>query len=109
MKDVLRNLLDERERTCEHLEMEVVDLRKKNENSSAYVKFNNNSTILDEILKQRVKKISQRILRRLKQVPHSPKMKSKILLTYLQKTSEKMEDIKELVLLLIESSEKRNP
>ena len=50
MKDVLKNQLDEREKTCEHLEMEVVDLRKKNEKSSAYVKFNNNSTILDEIL-----------------------------------------------------------
>ena len=30
--------------------MEVFDLRKKNEKSSSYVKFNNNSTILDEIL-----------------------------------------------------------
>ena len=50
MKDVLKNQLDERERTCEHLEMEVVDLRKMNEKESAYVKFSNNSTILNEIL-----------------------------------------------------------
>ena len=35
---------------CEHLEMEVIDFRKKNEKLSAYFKFNNNSTILDEIL-----------------------------------------------------------
>ena len=50
MKDVLKNQFDEREKTCERLEMEVVDLRKKNEKSSVYVKLNNNSTILDEIL-----------------------------------------------------------
>ena len=42
----------------------------------------------------------------MKQVPHSTKMKAKLLLTYLQKTSEISEDIKELVLLLIASSEK---
>ena len=30
--------------------MEVFELRKKNEKSSSYVKFNNNSTILDEML-----------------------------------------------------------
>ena len=43
MKDVLKNQLDEREKTCECLEMEVVDLRKKNEDSCAYVKLNNNN------------------------------------------------------------------
>ena len=43
----MKDQLDEKEKTCEHLEMEVVDLRKKNEKSSVFVK---NSTILDEIL-----------------------------------------------------------
>ena len=42
----------------------------------------------------------------MKQVPHSPKMKSKLLPTYLQKTSKNLEEIKELVLLLRASSEK---
>ena len=50
MKDVLMNQLNERDKTCERLEMEVVDLRKKNEKSSAYVKLNNNSAILNKIL-----------------------------------------------------------
>ena len=46
----MKNQLDEKDKTCQKLEMEVVDLRRKNEKSSAYVKFNNSSVILDEIL-----------------------------------------------------------
>ena len=42
----------------------------------------------------------------MKQIPHSPKMKAKLLLTYLQKASENLEDIRDLVLLLRASSEK---
>ena len=42
----------------------------------------------------------------MKQVPHSPKMKAKLLHTYLQKRLDNLEDIRELVLLLKASSEK---
>ena len=42
----------------------------------------------------------------MKQVPHSPKMKAKLLLIYLQKSSKNLEDIRELVLLLKVSLEK---
>ena len=40
----------------------------------------------------------------MKQVPHSPNMKSKLLLTYLQNKSENLEDIMDVILLLRESS-----
>ena len=50
IEEVLKNHLDEEEKSCQKLEMEVVDLRKMNEISSAYVKFNNSSVIVDEIL-----------------------------------------------------------
>ena len=44
----------------------------------------------------------------MRQAPHSPKVKAKLLLIYLQKTSKNLEDVKELVLLLKESSENRH-
>jgi len=50
MEDVLRNQLDEKERTCEHLEMEVADLRNKNQKTDASIKFKSSTAILDEIL-----------------------------------------------------------
>ena len=37
IKYVLKNHLDKREKTCERLEMEVVDIRKNNEKSSVGV------------------------------------------------------------------------
>ena len=49
-EEVLKNHLDEKEKTCEHLEMEVVGLKKKIEKSNVHVKFTNSSVILDEIL-----------------------------------------------------------
>ena len=42
--------MDEKEKTYQKLEMEAVDLKKKDKKSDAYVKFNNSSVILDEIL-----------------------------------------------------------
>ena len=45
-------------------------------------------------------------LRIQKQVPHSPKMKAKLFITYLQKTLENLEDIKKLVQHVKPSSEK---
>ena len=42
--------LNEKEKQCQKLEMEVVGLRKKDKESNAYVKINNSSVILDEIL-----------------------------------------------------------
>ena len=39
-----------KERTCQKLEMEMVDLRKKDEKNDAHAKFKNSSTILGEIL-----------------------------------------------------------
>ena len=50
MEEVLRHQLDEKEYTFQKLEMKVVDLRKKDKKYDAYVKFNNSSVILDEIL-----------------------------------------------------------
>ena len=50
MEDILSNQLDEKQRTCEHLEMEVVDLRKKNQKTDDSIKFKNSTAILDEIL-----------------------------------------------------------
>ena len=43
--------LEEKEKTNQRLEMEIVGLRKKFEKSKAHVKFNESSVILDEILK----------------------------------------------------------
>ena len=42
--------LDDKERTFQNLEMEVVDLRKKDEKNDVHAKFKNSSTILGEIL-----------------------------------------------------------
>ena len=50
IEEVLKDQLDEKERTCQKLEMEVVDLRKKDEKNDAHAKFKNSSTILGEIL-----------------------------------------------------------
>jgi hypothetical protein len=44
IEELLKNQLDEKEESCQKMEVEVIDLRKKKE------KFMNNSTILDEIL-----------------------------------------------------------
>jgi hypothetical protein len=41
--------LTKKEETCHMLELEVINLKKKNENTKATVKFQNNSTILDKI------------------------------------------------------------
>ena len=41
IEEVLRNQLDEKEKTCQMLEMEVVGLRKKDKKFDAFVKFNN--------------------------------------------------------------------
>jgi hypothetical protein len=49
-EEVVKNQLNEREESCHKLEVEVVDLRKKFENSNTHVKFMNNSKILYEIL-----------------------------------------------------------
>ena len=46
----MKDQLDKKDRTCQKLEMEVVDLRKKVEKNDAHGKFKNNSTILGEIL-----------------------------------------------------------
>ena len=46
----MKDQLDEKERTCQKLEMEVVDLRKKDEKNVVHAKFKNSSTILGEIL-----------------------------------------------------------
>ena len=46
----MKDQLDEKDRTCQKLEMEVVDLRKKDEKNDVHSKFKNSSTILGEIL-----------------------------------------------------------
>ena len=51
IEDVMKLLLEEKERENQRLEMEVVGLRKKIEKSNDYVKFNESSVILDEIMK----------------------------------------------------------
>ena len=50
MEEVLKNDLYEKEKTCEHLEIEVIEIRNKNEKSDASIKFKNSTTILDESL-----------------------------------------------------------
>jgi hypothetical protein len=47
IKELLKNQINEKEESCCKLEIEIVDLRKKVENSN---KFLNSSLILDEIL-----------------------------------------------------------
>jgi len=47
-EEVLKDQLDEKDKACQKLEMEVVELRKKAEQSEAHVKTS--SSILDEIL-----------------------------------------------------------
>jgi predicted nucleic acid-binding Zn-ribbon protein len=47
IEELLKNQINEKEESCCKLEDEIVDLRKKVENSN---KFFNNSLILDEIL-----------------------------------------------------------
>jgi hypothetical protein len=48
-EEALKIQLTKNEETCHMLEMEVINLKKKNENTKATVKFQNNSTILDRI------------------------------------------------------------
>ena len=50
IEEVLKDQLDEKDRTCQKLEMEVVDLKKKDEKNDVHAKFKNSSTILGEIL-----------------------------------------------------------
>ena len=50
IEEVLKDQLNEKEMTCQKLEMEMVDLRKKDDKNNAHVKFKNNSTILSDIL-----------------------------------------------------------
>ena len=50
IEEILKDQLDEKDRTCQKLEMEVVDLRKKDEKNDVHAKFKNSSTILGEIL-----------------------------------------------------------
>ena len=49
-EEVLKDQLDKKDKTCQKLEMEVVDLRKKDEKNDVHAKFKNSSTILGEIL-----------------------------------------------------------
>ena len=50
-KEVLKDLLNEKEKSCQNLEIEMVDLKRKVEwNNNAHNKLQNNSIILDEIL-----------------------------------------------------------
>ena len=47
----MKELLDEKEKSCQKLEIEMVDLKKKVEgNNNAYERLKNSSIILDEIL-----------------------------------------------------------
>ena len=46
----MKDQLDEKDKDCHKLEIEVVELRKKAEQSEAHEKFKSNSSILDEIL-----------------------------------------------------------
>jgi hypothetical protein len=46
----LKNQVNEKEESCHNTKEGVVDLRRKVKKSNAYVKFMNNSIILDEIL-----------------------------------------------------------
>ena len=46
IKEVLKDQLNEKERTCQNLEMEMVDLRNKDEKNDAHARFKNSSTIL---------------------------------------------------------------
>ena len=50
IEETLKDQLDEKDRTCHKLEMEVIDLRKKDEKNDVHAKFKNSSTILGEIL-----------------------------------------------------------
>ena len=51
IEDVMKLQLEEKERENQRLEIEIVGLRRKIEKSKDHVKFNENSVILDEILK----------------------------------------------------------
>lgn len=50
IEEILKDQFDEKDRTCQKLEMEVVDIRKKDEKIDVHAKFKNSSTILGEIL-----------------------------------------------------------
>ena len=50
IEELFKEKLDEKEKQCQNLEMEVVGLRKTSRNSNTCVKFRNKSIILDEIL-----------------------------------------------------------
>jgi hypothetical protein len=49
IEEALKIQLTKKEETCHMLELEVINLKKKNEKTKATVKFQNNSTILDRI------------------------------------------------------------
>jgi hypothetical protein len=48
-EESLKIQLTKKEETCHMMEMEVINLKKKNEKTKTTVKFQNNSTILDKI------------------------------------------------------------
>jgi hypothetical protein len=49
IEEDLKIQLTKKEETCQMLELEVINLKKKNEKTKAIVKFQNSSTILDKI------------------------------------------------------------
>ena len=46
----MKNQLEEKEKTIQKLEMEVVGIRKKGENTDSFSKFKDSSVVLDKIL-----------------------------------------------------------
>ena len=51
MEEELKDLLDEKEKSCQNLEIEMVDLKRKVEaNNNVHDRLQNNSIILDKIL-----------------------------------------------------------
>jgi hypothetical protein len=49
IEEDLKIQLTKKEETCQMLELEVINLKKKNEKAKSIVKFQNNSAILDKI------------------------------------------------------------
>ena len=103
--------------------MEFVDLKKKNQKTDAFVKFKNNSGILDEILESQISPFDTYGLGYKKEGeksevgtwspktpeagPSFPKLKARLHLHNTKKTSKDQKDIKKLVPLLNPDSEER--
>jgi hypothetical protein len=61
-KEALKIQLTKKEETCHMLQMEVINLKKKNEKTKSIFKFHNSSVILDRIWNSEIQLMTKSVL-----------------------------------------------